>query len=834
MRRVLSPRRWAALLALFFASGASGLVYEVVWMRLLSLTLSVTVYAVTTVLCAFMAGLAIGAAIAGPLAGRLRRPLFAYGLVELALGVVAAAIPAVLFHLGPVYGAVHRALGGLPALFAGARFFLAFGILLVPCTLMGMTLPLLSSAVIHREEVVARGAGGLYSANTLGAVAGCIAAGFALIPSLGLQATSLLAAGVSALVGVGAMWLGRDLSITSAAPAAQEARRRLSPEVRLGFLAIAISGFTALGYQVLWTRALEQFTHNSTYAYSAILATFLLGIAAGSAVAAPLADRLRRPLLGLGVVEILISASVVASLILYANLDRLIPEAARAIGGLTSWGRAIALIFGEASSILLVTTFLFGMTFPLVARAAVEGLDSVGERIGMAYTANTAGSILGALLVGFALLEALGMVGAFVTLIVLNAGIGVVLAWRTSRGAARWAVTAIGAGTLAAVALFVSPRLFEQSFVRRFGPLLFYREEVTDTVMVTQHPKRGRMIRYGDGRGTSGTGTVAEDRMYAEIPLLLHPAPRRVLNICFGVGNSLSSVAVHPVERIDSVELSPGVVLAAPFFSETNRDVLRDPRIHMFVADGRNFLLTSDERYDIIRLDPPELHTAGIVNLYTREFYQLARQHLAEGGIFSIWVNVVMTPVDDLRTLVRTVAAVFPHVTIWHGPYRYSWVINGSLVPRDPDLALLEKKLADPAVRNDLASIGIHDVFDFLAHFVMADDEVREFAGSGPIVTDDHTILDFTVPRSLDSSFGLANANTDSWLSDLMAKSGGGNVALGVFFRKVAEMAAFKRSVVPHLRHPEASGLTIAEIRERMAPAEALDRRIAEAARPGA
>jgi spermidine synthase len=166
---------------------------------------------------------------------------------------------------------------------------------------------------------------------------------------------------------------------------------------------------------------------------------------------------------------------------------------------------------------------------------------------------------------------------------------------------------------------------------------------VTDTVMVTQDVGGDRMIRFGDGRGTAGTMTVRDDRMYAHIPLVLHPAPRDVLSICFGVGNSLAAILVHPVAHVDAVELSPGVVDAAPLFRKTNRDVLTDPRVRLTIADGRNFLLASHDAYDVIRLDPPELHTAGVVNLYTREFYELARAHLRPGGIFSIWVNIVMT-----------------------------------------------------------------------------------------------------------------------------------------------------------------------------------------------
>lgn len=828
------PRR--TLLALFFASGAAGLVYEVVWMRLLSLVMSVTVYAVTTVLCAFMAGLALGAALGGRVADRVRRPLLAYGLIEVAIAATGLVTPWLLFRLAPAYVWLHDVAGGSGPLFTTARFLLAFGVLLVPCTLMGATLPLLSRAAIGDTERAGRGAGLLYAINTLGAVLGCVAAGFVLLPAVGLLRTSALAAAVNLAVGLLAMRLGGHLP-APAAVRAQAPAPAAPATVGVACVALAISGFTALGYEVLWTRALEQFTHNSVYAYSAMLATFLAGLGLGSAAAAARADRLRRPLMALGLLEIGVAASVVASLLAYARFIDLVPAAAAAAGGLGSWARVVALIFAEASVALLVTTLLFGATFPLAARLVVDALDTLGRRLGAAYTANTLGSIAGAVVTGFLLLPMLGLRGAFLALVVVNLALGTGLALAAARGRGRLLVGGLAAALALGAFALVPPRLFEASFAARFGPLLFYREEVTDTIMVTEDARGGRFIRYGDGRGTAGTTTVREDRMYAHIPLLLHPRPLRVLNICFGVGNSLAGVVTHPIEHVDAVELSPGVVDAAPYFRSTNADVLAEPRVALTIADGRNFLLTTRERYDVIRLDPPELHTAGVVNLYTREFYALARDHLAPGGIFSIWVNVVMTPVEDLRLLVRTVASVFPYVSVWHGPLRYSWVVNGSMTPHDPDLALLLRHYADPAVQADLAAIGVPDPYAFLGHFVFAGDGVRRFAGAGPLVTDDRTRLDFTVPRSLDSSYGIANANTAGWLVQLMEPGAKHDVGLAVFFRKIRQMMALKEPVLPHLVNLEAAGVPREEVRARLAAAAGPGPPAAEpgdaAARPG-
>jgi spermidine synthase len=799
------------LLILFFGSGICGLVYEVVWMRALTLTLSVSVYAVSTVLCAFMGGLALGAGIAGRVADRLKRPLLAFGLAEVGVGLTGLLSLGMLFDLGPVYAWFHAGLGGEGAAFLVARFLLACAVLLVPCTLMGTTLPLLSRAVIEGEDVVGRGAGGLYAINTLGAVVGCIAAGFALIPSLGLRSTTAVAATLNLAIGLSAVALGRRaVRVPSAGPAvAVSAAPQLPRAAALTALAFGISGFTAMGYEVLWTRALEQFTHNSTYAYTAMLAVFLLGIGAGSAAAAALADRVRRPIAWFGALELGIGISVIGALLVYMRLLHWIPTAAAALGGIGSWSRALALIFGVAVMTLLATALLFGATFPFVARSVVESVDAVGRRIAGAYTLNTVGSILGAVAVGFLILPAIGMRGSFVALIGINLAVGALLVVAVAPRAAAAAAGTFAAAALGTALVLIPPRLFEEVFRERYGELLLYREQVTDIVMVT-HNQQGRLIRFGDGRGTAGTVTYREDRTYAHVALLPHPQPRRVLNICFGVGNSLSSVAQYPVERIDQVELSPGVVYAAPFFRETNREVLEDPRVHLEIQDGRNFLLTSRERYDVIRLDPPELHTAGIVNLYTQEFFELARDHLAPGGIFSIWINIAYTPEPEVKMVVRTAAEVFPHVTVWHGPWLYSWVINGSVEPRPPDMALLMKHFSKPAVRADLETIPIRTPFEFLNHFVMAGDEVWDFVGDAPLITDDHTRLDFSVPRSHDSFFGISNSITDYYLVDLMDPE-----AKRVIDR-AARYCRHKQPVFPHLRNPAAAGLEPEEVRERL------------------
>lgn len=819
-------RPWI-LLTLFFASGVSALMYEVVWIRLLTLTLSITVYSLTTVLCAFMAGLGLGAAISARISDRVKRPLVGFGLLELGIALCGVTVPLILFGLGPAYIWIFDASGGSGTLFNIGRFLLAFLVVLVPCTLMGVTLPLLSRSAVENSDVVGRGTGMLYAVNTLGAVVGCCVAGFVMIPAAGLFITSVCAAVLNVAVCVAALTFGfRTAPVHSepgqvqSKPAQARAPRPPRPPLpagaRLAAFAFGVSGLTAMGYELLWTRALEHYTHNSTYAYTAMLAMFLLGIGGGSAVCAKIADRIKRPLYAVGAIQVGVGVSVTVALLIYMQFDWLVPAIGEKIGGLASWNRVVVLLFTEAGITMALTTILLGATFPLVARVAVDSLDSVANRVGFVYVANTIGSILGCLVVGFAVLPLLGVRGSFLALILLNLGVGLLVVLRAEPARSR-AVVTVGAVLTAILAFTMIPsRLFEDQYEARYNSLLFYREEVTDTVMVTEDESGSRMIRYSDGRGTAGTKTALEDRYYAHLAMMLHSNPKQVLQICFGVGNSLSATLQHPVDHVDCVELSPGVVDAAPFFSDTNRDALEDPRVNLVIRDGRNFLLTSHDRYDVIRLDPPELHTAGVVNLYTREFYELARDHLAEGGLFSIWINIALTPMEDTRAVARTIASVFPHVSIWRSPRFYSWVINGSETPMELDLARLSEHLGNETLRSDITLVPTDPltVYDFLSCFVMSGSELEAYVGEGALVVDNHTRLDFTVPRSREAYFGLTNSTTDYFLGDLITAED--DIPRQAQRRNIRKMYDLTTPVFPYLTGVGAEGFDRAEVERRL------------------
>ena len=740
------------VLAAYVLSGAAGLVYQVLWTRLLSLTFGVTVFATSAVLAAFMAGLGLGSWLVGRFIDRRPRPLRIYALLELGIGLYALAVPSILDALSPVYVAIADRLDDRFLVFNLARASLAFVVLLVPTTLMGGTVPAIGRYLVTRHETVGWNVGLLYALNTVGAVLGTLGAGFVLIGSLGLWRTTLVAAAVNVGIGLALLAGGRERTAvaTAAAPSAPTGPRTTA--VRVATLVFAVSGFTALAYEVVWTRVLLVHLHNSTYAFSAMLAMFLLGLATGNAILMRAYDRVERPLFWLGTVEVGIGVSVVLAALAYIPLRYLGNPAS--IG----WAYALAQMFVRAGLVLLPGAFLFGMTFPLVARVVTLDLGTVGRDLAGAYAANTLGGVLGSLAGGFLLVPALGLRNTLVALAAANVCLGAVcwLVATEDRRRARLAALALGLAVLPAVAI---PRtIFFDALESKDLKLIYYLEGVTDTTGVWESRTDGhRIVTYSDMRGTAGTHTDESNRLQAHIAHLMHPNPRRSLQVCFGVGNTLAAAALHPeVERLDCVELSPHVRETAPYFW-TNDRVLENPKVRLIVDDGRNFLLRTRERYDVITLEPPDLFTAGVVNLFTEEFYRLAANALEDDGLLCQWIPAPETNEDELRMLVAAFVAVFPETSLWLDGRSVGapLLLVGSKRPVPVDVDALARRMRNEAVRADLERLRIATPATLAELFVAGPARTRRWLAGAPPITDDRTVVDFSTPKTVYSGFGF-------------------------------------------------------------------------------
>lgn len=733
-----------ALLALFFLSGAAGLVYQVLWLRLLSLVFGVTVYAASAVLASFMSGLALGSWLAGRAGARLRNPVRAFAVIELLIGASALATPLALDAAEAVYVRVHELAPGSLALLTLARFLCSFLVLLVPTVLMGATLPLLSASPLVRGSRFGTRLGLLYAINTAGALTGALLTGYVLIGAIGMQRTFLLAAALNVVVGGLALRLaaGGGTAAREAAPRAAEPLAGTAPaavaaaarDLRGLVLAVmAASGFASLALEIVWFRILVQFLPATTYAFTTMLATVLGGIALGSLLAAPLLRRERDWIWTLAVVQIATSVAVVVSL------------AALAWTYAAGW-RTAGLTQASVVAILPAAVGM-GLGFPIGVRVWTlqppvpdPGQGEVARRVGAIYSANVLGAIAGSIVAAFVLLPALGSRGALVAMAGLYLLSGLVLAAaRGPRG--RALATAAAAALLFAAAAAAVPDPFAAALRRRHGPTeqILWREEGLQTsVSVHRRPINSRVL-YLDGlhQANDSFEMVRLHRLIGLLPMALHPEPRRVLVIGLGGGATPGAASLYDGAEVEVVELSASVLRAARFFSHVNYDVLARPNVTLRVDDGRNFLRLVRRRYDVITADIIQPIHAGAGNLYSREYFALVRNALEEGGLVLQWVG--HRPETQYTLIMRTFLDVFPETTLWVDGNLMVGAAGPLRVPPD----LIERKRGAAGTRAAFDAVGLDSTATLLSWYTAGPEELRRFVGDGPVLTDDRPLVEY-------------------------------------------------------------------------------------------
>lgn len=737
-----SARLLAVLLAMFFCSGACGLTYQVLWLRLLALVFGVTAYAASTVLAAFMTGLACGSLLAGPLLRRLPRPLLVFGVAEILVGLSAVATPLLLDGAALVYARL-RAASDSFVLLTAARLLGSFVVLLVPTALMGLTLPVLCASRMVRETRFGARLSALYAANTLGALAGAALTGFVLVGAIGMQQSFLLAASLNAAVGCVALLLERRQAGDDAEPSvARDAgftelgQASASIDNTILALAVTVSGLAALALEVVWFRMLVQLLDATTYAFSTMLAAVLAGIAAGGAVAARLLRRDRNWPLWLSLLQSATAVAVLASAVFllwsYGAEQR-------------SWGPVAA-----SAAAIFPAALLMGLSFPILLRVGVGPADvgnsaATAARVGRLYALNVAGAVAGALLGGFALLPGLGVRGALIGTAGLFAATGCLLALQATPK--RWGVLGAAAG-LAAFAWMAAqaPDPVTAASDRRHGreqPEVWRHEGVQATVSVRGRPSRRALHIDGVAHARDAPDVVRLHRAIGHLPMLLHPAPADVLVVGLGGGATAGAASRHPGVRIQVVELLEGVRLAVPLFAHVSYDVLGSPNVRLRVDDGRNFLLWSGQRFDVVTADLIQPQHAGSGHLYSREYFRLLRRALKPGGIALQWTGPRSG--NQYRLIMRTFLEVFPDATLWFD----GTLMAGSLAPPQLRRSVFEARRAEAATRAALDEAGLPDFESLAGWFTAGAREMRAFVGAGPVLTDDRPLVEFyrSLPR---------------------------------------------------------------------------------------
>lgn len=725
---------------LLFGSGAASLVYQLLWIKQLSLVVGVEVYAVTIAVSAFFAGLAAGGAWLGARADRRQHPLRLYAWLETAIALLGVTTTCVLPASAALFATLEATIGWL-------AWLVPFVLVGLPAVAMGGTLPVLVRSSARRS--IAHTGGRLYAANTAGAIVGVLAAPFVLIPAFGMRGTAWAAAAVNVLLALIALWLDRRIAVSSPSVVRETAA---SPRrARLALMLYAIAGGIALGYEVIWSQTVVQFMSTRAFAFATMLAVYLFGLMAGSAIYARFADRVRD---GWHAFGILIALAGLVALLQVSLLGEWLPT-------LQAQGAALVRSFSDnllaamcarflvaSLAVVLLPTLLLGAAFPAVLRVCAQEGHS-GRGVGTALAVNTLGGIAGTVLTGFVLVPALGLVHALAVLGVAASIVGIVAVFvgAASRTGSRWAVLIIAACALFA-AMMTPPQKFANLLAQtRGGELSFYRESRGGAVAVLAQGQGDNRFHRLYIQGVSNSGDTLPSRRYmrlqALLPLLIHRGePRSALVIGFGTGITAGALSQYPglTTRV-CAELLPAVVRASTQF-KGNYGAGSDPRLDIRLRDGRRELLASTQTYDMITLEPPPPSAAGVVNLYSRDFYRLAAQRLAPGGVVAQWWPLPTQNDEDSRAMVRAFLDVFPHATLWTTEL-HEMLLVGSNEPFELDAATIAQRFNQPTVARSLAEVGIATPAALLATWMSDRAGLERYAGNTPAVTDDRPSIEY-------------------------------------------------------------------------------------------
>ena len=809
------------LLLLFFLSGVAALIYQVTWFRMLHMVFGVTGFAMATVLSAFMAGLALGNLVGGRIIDRRKTPLLFFACLQFGIVLFAVAFPSIVGGITAVFVQIRRVWHGSFYVFSLMRFVLVFGVLLVPTTLMGATLPVLARHFVRRPGKLGADVGALYSVNNWGAALGALAAGFVLMELLGVRETSYVAAAINLGIGLSAWTLSRrapapdaagEIVTPARAPEEEASAAPLYPRhvLHIVLWVFALEGFTSLGYEVVWTRILSaSYVVITTYAYSLVVATFIAGLAIGSLLVRRYIDGGKDLLKLLGGIEIAVGVAAVLLLPLFKFSEQVFQWMEPRLAG--SWVMWTAGTAGWLALLILVPTVLMGATFPIVSKIYATNFRQLGRRIGVVGCLDTVGSIFGAFAGAFVMIPLLGMQKSVLALAALNVAIGLAVIFSHPRLNWKWksivAAALVPVGIAACLLVptdvqFLPWNSADADIEQGRGFYIAdYKEGVDATVVVRHHFASDHRTLDVNGIPVAGTGRVLKttQKVQAHLPLLLYEAhngkpAESVLTIGLGSGSTSWSLALHDeLKRVHCVELLKEVKQSAQEnFQDLNHNVFDVPKYHVFIEDARTFVLASEKKYDVIMDDSVHPGFQGNANLYSRDFFSNCRQCLTERGVMSVWIPVYRISDDDLKMIFNAFMDVFPHATLWlpNNGLNKHMVLVGASEKLRIDLPKMIARMQDEKVREDLAVVDLDDPLFLLGSLLMDEEALREFSRGGKTHTDNHPYLAFSCPRSR-RRYGV----DDPWLDriDRMRASSGSVIPYVTRFGRDPEEAQGNR-----------------------------------------
>jgi len=777
----------AAVYLCFFLSGAAGLIYEVLWSRYLALYVGSTGLAQLIVLCAFMGGIALGSQLFGRIADRCASPLAWYAGMEAVIGLYALGFDFIFAVGRDAFIGFVQAAGMSAGNLTLAKIGASALTILVPTVLMGGTLPMLGRHLVRSLGGIGPQISRLYFVNSIGAFAGCLAAGFWMIRAYGLSATMIAGGVLNLLVAAAALAISNRTSAPAAAPAAEKTPvgPGLSRNMALMVLAAsALSGAVAMMYEVAWIRMLALVLGSSTYAFSLMLATFILGLALGGLILS-----FRKKTGGYGWIFALSSGgvglAVLLSLPFYVRLPYVFNQLASTITREPgSFGVYQVCQFVLCALVMLLPTVLQGITLPAATKVVTGDLGSLGRRVGLVFAINTLGTMAGAVFAGFWGLPNLGVKGTLELAIALNMAIAVAMLW-TARNhpkfkrvfagsvavvAAAWIAYGVSMGpwdreVFSAGLYRVASRVpsfedFKRDADKR--KMVFYRDGTDATVAVVDTAKERALVINGKA-DASTIGDLATQKLLGHLPMLVHPRPENVLVVGIGSGATVGSVLKYDVKLVDAIEISEDVIEASRLFDGINGRYWEDPRVRIHCEDAKTFLQLTGEKYDVIVSEPSNPWMAGIAGVFSKEFYQTCLTRLAPGGVFVQWLHAYDMDDATFFMMVETFRSSFPHWTLWNSEGS-DVIFIGSARSYGPDFARMEARMQDPRVRTDLEGFGIGSLASILS-LQMADfADMRSPEGwSGVVHSDFHPLLDYEAPRAF---FLKAKAGALTWIDE--------------------------------------------------------------------
>lgn len=798
-----SPKNshWHLLIVnlLFILSGLSSLVYQVIWTRMLVFVFGSTTLASSTVLAVFMTGLALGSFMAGRYADKARKPFLFYGCLEGLIGIWALLAPFLFSAAIPIYKMFFEQLHMQPLLFGLLRFLVAAVILLPPTAAMGATLPLLARFITKNLSEVGNRVGNLYAMNTLGAVIGSIAAGFFLIPAFGISATTLMAAATNIVLALLVLWLSKTKSFqenrvegapgaTQPAEQAQPVSGKLSPAVLAVMYSFAASGAIAMLYEVAWTRSLLMVIGSTTYAFTIMLSTFLLGIFIGSLICSRLVDRLAAPLIWFALAEIILCLAGITSVYLFNYL----PYVNMLVGAHYGKLPEISMLFRflAAACVMMPISLCLGFIFPLVVKICASDLERLGKSIGQRYSINTLGAIAGAFLAGFVIIPALGSEQALLSASVANLVLG--LALLLGFGPIKNSLKVVCTLATALIIFFLCqspPSFWDYRLIVRAQterrlvsadrkPLSltewrdritndltfpFYKEgKVANVAIVSTSDDKSHTMYTNGHADASDTFDMENQAMVAAYPLLLKPEAKDVCVVGWGSGVTAGYALKFPIKELICSEIEPVVIEASKYFHSSNYKPEEDKRTIVEPSDGRNYLLGTQRKFDVVISEPSNPWQAGVCNLFTAEYFKICKDSLKPGGIFTMWSQINEIKETNLAQVFSALHQAFPYVYVFDTRTDINAI--ASCTPIKISYEQLKKALANPEVVSALSKFHLQTPEDFIGRIMVCPSGADAIAKSSTANSDDRNYLEYEVAKTYENHV-YRDANL-KWLNE--------------------------------------------------------------------